>query len=749
MQGYIYELSDSSDKLEGEIFSLNSWYYTVQTFGLIDHTELPEFLVGLSLQEPNIIAVLDKILSPEFLMVVNNNIFNRDNLIENNKVIVWDPIELLYKDETGSFSINKDQSMDITNFWDHLPNGLNRYMRKIDSLELDNRQKTTLENHVGFYGYLGYETGRYIDKHENRSDKEIIPTSIFILPANYLIISKNKIIYIHLSTNTISLPKFRTNLPSVENISSVYSNTSVSNYLEKVSKTIEYINAGDIYQANFTQRFKLHSDKEPLQIYLDFISKLKLNHHSYVQYPSFQIISLSPELFLNIYHGDVITKPIKGTRPRGASESEDNRLIQELVDSTKDQAELSMIVDLLRNDLGKSSLPGSVEVLYHQRVETYSNVHHLVSSISSKVNKNPESSWRLVLRAFPGGSITGVPKLRAMEIIEELELNPRGIYTGSIGFISLNGNAEFNIAIRTILRKNGTILFNAGGGIVSDSDPFDEYVESLHKAKHIVSYFGKTFTGKIKWINREYLMEEDVKFDDIHQKQEGFFETILVEKGRVINYENHLKRMNKGLSHYKLDISILPKLEEINRLLYLNLAENARLKIAVLVEDEIKVIMEVQPYNKIEGPYTLLFPDQSIELESSELEILEQGLKPLNYHKYRSETELALKLGYWDTVIHRGNNILETGRANIYFNINDQWYTPDKSVVQGTIRKKLIEEKRVISKSISINEMNKVIGISVSNALIGIVPVKEIIKTDGPVMWKSKIINLNDELRSP
>jgi 4-amino-4-deoxychorismate lyase len=244
-------------------------------------------------------------------------------------------------------------------------------------------------------------------------------------------------------------------------------------------------------------------------------------------------------------------------------------------------------------------------------------------------------------------------------------------------------------------------------------------------------------------------MEENIQLNDIHQNPNGFFETILVEKGQVVNYENHLNRMNKGIIHYKLDNSILPGIEDINRLLFLNLAEHARLKIVVIVEKEIIVVMEVHPYEKTEGPYTLLLDDQSFVLGNPELALLEQGLKPLNYHKYRSKTQMATKLGCWDTLIHTDNNILETGKANIYFNINDQWYTPDNSVVQGTIRAKLIDEKRVIPRSITIGKLIEVRGILVSNALIGLVPVKEIIETDGSILWKSEMVNLDKELRLP
>jgi para-aminobenzoate synthetase component 1 len=197
--------------------------------------------------------------------------------------------------------------------------------------------------------------------------------------------------------------------------------------------------------------------------------------------PEVQILSSSPERFLKLHHGIVETKPIKGTRPRKADEVENHQQIQDLMNSNKDRAENVMIVDLLRNDISKSCEAGSVRVPKLFDIETYTTVHHLVSTVTGRLAKN-QHAVNLLRSCFPGGSITGAPKIRAMEIIEELEPHRRGVYCGSIGYIGFDGNMDTNIAIRTLVHSNNTIRFWAGGGIVNDSVMLEEYQESFDKA---------------------------------------------------------------------------------------------------------------------------------------------------------------------------------------------------------------------------------------------------------------------------
>ncbi|UCF35069.1 MAG: anthranilate synthase component I family protein, partial [Phycisphaerales bacterium] len=209
-------------------------------------------------------------------------------------------------------------------------------------------------------------------------------------------------------------------------------NMTYDEYIAKVERAKRYIEAGDIYQVNLTQRFTLHTGATPIELYLSLRESNPSTHAALITWRDQAVISSSPELFLDLRGREVITRPIKGTRPRGLSQEEDERLRQSLKCSEKDTAELNMIIDLLRNDLGRVCSFGSVRVLEQARLETHPTVHHLVATIRGSLRS--DASWVDLLRAsFPGGSITGVPKIRAMQIIDELEPTRRGVYCGSIG----------------------------------------------------------------------------------------------------------------------------------------------------------------------------------------------------------------------------------------------------------------------------------------------------------------------------
>lgn len=269
-------------------------------------------------------------------------------------------------------------------------------------------------------------------------------------------------------------------------------NTSLTEhaYHQAVKKILAYLKAGDCYQVNLTQRFTAKTNEPPEFIYQRLCEISPAPYACYLDCGEFQILSASPELFLKAdADGTLTTKPIKGTRPRGPTPARDKKLKEELRQSAKDHAELLMITDLLRNDLGKAAVPGSVQVPHLRAVESFSNVHHLVSTVTAQ--RRPDKDIIDVLTALlPGGSITGAPKIRAMEIIRELEPVNRGAYTGVIGWIGPNNTACFNVAIRTMVIQNNIAYFNAGGGIVIDSDPANEYEESLTKAQGMMQALG-------------------------------------------------------------------------------------------------------------------------------------------------------------------------------------------------------------------------------------------------------------------
>jgi para-aminobenzoate synthetase component 1 len=262
----------------------------------------------------------------------------------------------------------------------------------------------------------------------------------------------------------------------------VESNMTRQQYADAFHRVQRYIRAGDCYQVNLAQRFSVTTQGDPWLAYRQLRRLNPAPFSAYLNTPAAQLLCSSPERFLQLRAGAVETRPIKGTVGRGVNPTEDLKLGQGLRQSAKDRAENLMIVDLLRNDLSKSSTLGSVEVSELFALESYATVHHLVSTINSRLAEGRDA-LDLLRGCFPGGSITGAPKQRAMEIIEELEPDRRGAYCGSIGYIGFDGNMDSNIAIRTMLHIDGRMRFWAGGGLVADSVLESEYQETFHKAR--------------------------------------------------------------------------------------------------------------------------------------------------------------------------------------------------------------------------------------------------------------------------
>lgn len=261
-------------------------------------------------------------------------------------------------------------------------------------------------------------------------------------------------------------------------------------YLDAVTRARESIAAGDIYQVNLSRRLRARWRGDPLALYLRLRRALPEPYAAFLGFPGAAVLCASPELFLSSSPGGrVVTRPIKGTRPRGAGRREDARLRRELLTSAKDAAELLMIVDLERNDLAKVCRPGSVRVPRLRAVESHPAVHHLVATVSGRLRPGL-GPVDLLRAAFPGGSITGAPKVRAMEIIEELEPVRRGVYTGALGWIGFDGSMKLNIVIRTLVAGDGWVDLQVGGGIVADSDPEREYEETRAKAKGLLDTLG-------------------------------------------------------------------------------------------------------------------------------------------------------------------------------------------------------------------------------------------------------------------
>ncbi|WP_448384474.1 aminodeoxychorismate synthase component I [Desulfosoma sp.] len=343
----------------------------------------------------------------------------------------------------------------------------------------------------GLIGYLAYELKNVLEELPQTTEDDLhLPDCLFFLPQNVLVFDRRTGQTVHLTLQTELLkpwalaPKENTHRPnpSPSRAARLMSDFPREAYIDAVARIRRYIRNGDVYQVNLSQRFSTPFHGDPWRLWTRLFRRNPAPFFAYLNLDDHRILSTSMERFLCRRGERIETRPIKGTRPRGATLEEDLRLREDLRTNPKDDAELSMIVDLLRNDLGRVCQARSIVVEEHKRLEAYENVWHLVSVISGRLRADV-STGDIFRATFPGGSITGCPKIRAMEIIDELERHVRHVYTGSIGYVGWHGTMDMNIAIRTAVLKNGWLHFSVGGGVVYDSNEAAEYEETLHKGR--------------------------------------------------------------------------------------------------------------------------------------------------------------------------------------------------------------------------------------------------------------------------
>lgn len=404
------------------------------------------------------------------------------------------PYKTLIKEQDGSFTEDGASRQD-TDF----ETRLGEFLR----LNRDENE-TALPIVSGAIGYFSYDYGReHMGVPSAEQDVEPIPQARVVFYDLLLIEDcREKRVWLSACGQTEDAPallaRFRRDIergmedgfPALSDAHAtkpitVHPNFEKEEYKAAVDRMIRYIIEGDIYIANMTQRLDVMSDREPLAVFEHLRTHNPSPFGGYLDCGDHQLICASPERFLRLRDGVVETRPIKGTRKRGETPEEDEALRRELEQSEKDKSELLMIVDLERNDLNRVCRPGSVEVTELFTVETYATVFHLVSNIRGELAQGNDVT-DLLRAAFPGGSITGAPKYRAMEIIDELEHGKRGLYTGSIGYLTLDGDCDLNIVIRTALHRDGRYHLGVGGGITSESDLEFEYEETLQKAKAVL-----------------------------------------------------------------------------------------------------------------------------------------------------------------------------------------------------------------------------------------------------------------------
>jgi para-aminobenzoate synthetase component I len=344
----------------------------------------------------------------------------------------------------------------------------------------------------GAIGYFAYDLARRLEKLPTTAKNEEHIADMAVGVYRWVVVVDHQLQQSHLVGNGVDaldwqrLVALFSTLPSATSTSTfkitgdIDCNMDKAGYATAYQRIKQYLKEGDCYQVNLSQRFVAACEGSPWVAYQKLRGLNAAPFSGYLNLPDMQILSSSPECFLKVTNGVVETKPIKGTRPRKPGLA-DNAQISHLSTSLKDRAENVMIVDLLRNDISKTCKKGSVKVPKLFAVESYTTVHHLVSTITGVLDED-QHALDLLKTCFPGGSITGAPKIRAMEVIEELEPNRRGIYCGAIGYIGFNGNMDTNIAIRTLVHSDGFIRFWAGGGIVNDSVLEEEYQECFDKA---------------------------------------------------------------------------------------------------------------------------------------------------------------------------------------------------------------------------------------------------------------------------
>lgn len=617
---------------------------------------------------------------------------------------------------------------------------------------------------AGLFGYLSYDLKDCLEKLPRTSvDRLLLPHLYLVAPSIIVVHDKNagstqlsipERIFSGLSNLDDDLAAFKGILsakpPVKEGISGdaggFRSNFTKPVYIDAIEKIKEYIAAGHVYQVNMSQRFEMDFEGSTFSLFKTLYNDNPASFFAYINAGNHQIVSTSPERFLLRTGERVETRPIKGTRPRGKTPAEDKKLGQELKQSAKDDAELSMIVDLLRNDIGKVCKAESVRVAEHKRLEAYQNVYHLVSIVEGKL-AHDHDSVDLLKATFPGGSITGCPKIRTMEIIDELEPDRRHIYTGSIGYISFHDTMDMSIAIRTATIYNGKIFFSVGGGIVFDSDPLDEYEETLHKGRTLMEVFkGKEKKSAKKnyvWINGalEPLDQAGILVaDQGFQYGYGFFETIRVDRGNPKHLKAHVDRFHKTWKHlFSYNPPDLTWDEIINQVIVQNslVNETAAVKMIAASGDR-----EEPPFNHtlvvMARPYTHRLADKkepglNLAIYPHPRQTPLADHKTLNYLYYFLAGKWAKAQKADEALIlNPDNTVSETNTANILLIKNNTATKPVSPHVLPGIMETVVCELlaewgfRIENRIVRPEDLFDFDQIMITNSLIGAVPVLSI-----------------------
>jgi para-aminobenzoate synthetase/4-amino-4-deoxychorismate lyase len=466
-------------------------------------------------------------------------------------------------------------------------------------------------------------------------------------------------------------------------------------YLQMVDRVKAYISAGDVYQINLTFKYLFEFAGNPWSLYASLRRRQQVAHGAFIQTRDFDVLSHSPELFVRVDDGVATVRPMKGTAARGFTATEDEALRQWLASDAKSRAENLMIVDLLRNDLGRVAEIGTVNVEDLFSVETYPTLHQMTSTVTARWDGEASAS-QLIKNLFPCGSITGAPKVRAIEIIRELEQEPRGIYTGAIGMFAPNGDAHFNVAIRTlVIDRMGHGEMGIGSGIVYDSDSFAEYEECLLKARFLTEP------------SRPYSLIETMRW----QADSGYF-----------LLEDHLARLEASAQHF--DIAHDPgSVREALEALATEFA-NKTVRVRLLLNQSGEVTLTYVPTSVPK-------PGDRLTFVFSEKPVYSRDL--YRYHKTTNRelldaehTKLTDATGCDEVLfLNEKDEVTEGSRSNLFVELDGRLVTPPVScgLLDGTLRRSLIDapDSKIVEQVLFLSDLEKAQRIYLGNSVMGLV----------------------------
>ena len=572
--------------------------------------------------------------------------------------------------ETANSDSENNSSFLFTEFKDILVfkagNDLDLFFKKLESYT---------KRGYWLAGYFSYEFGYFLEQaHYSLRGKNKAPLAwVGVCKEPIEIRGKDKAFY---KKDILS------SSPNAYKIKNLRANISQKEYAGKIKKIKYYLEQGLTYQVNFTFKEKFDFTGDVLDLYLSLRRIQPTAYLALIDTAEEQILSLSPELFFRIDRGKIIARPMKGTAKRGVTGEEDFWLRADLRKSKKTRAENLMIVDLLRNDLGRISKLVRAPKLFS--VEKHRTLYQMTSTVEGELKENLKLK-EIFLSLFPCGSVTGAPKIKTMELISKLEKEPRGIYTGAIGYISPKGKSCFNVAIRTIRLKNNKGELGIGGGIVYDSRAKAEYEEALLKARFFRDSLAKA--GLI----------ESILWD----KKKGYFLLDL-----------HLRRLKKSAKYFSIPYQEKRIKQRLEKIVF---NENESLKIRLVLAPEGKITIKKESIKKIKSPVKIRISSKKIS--SKDVFLYHKTTKRAFYDRERKK---GLKKGYFETIfLNQRDELTQGAITNLFILKNKKLYTPclKSGLLPGTLREHLLNQGKVKEKILYLKDIKEADKVYVGNSL--------------------------------